>query len=213
MNYCPQCGHPLSPNQKFCPECGCDLSAQSELAKEYDTVCPDCGKVFKEIIPASCPNCGCPSTLFRREKKECDKKNDDGINVKRTLIAILFIGVLCGFGYFCYSLIQTYTYSNNNTSSGSSYQSNTTETVYSGSNGTKVIICDDGIAYINGRKGSWTQSYVRLGYDSHEFIKIRQNGMVSEGGIFRGKFYYGRSSERAIQENYPDGEPVSASRR
>ena len=91
-------------------------------------------------------------------------------------------------------------------------EASTTETIYKGTHGTTVVLCDDGIAYIDGRKGYWLQSYVRLGSESYEFIKIRQNGMVSEGGIFRGKFYYGRSSERAIQENYPDGEPVSASR-
>lgn len=92
-------------------------------------------------------------------------------------------------------------------------EASTTETVFEGSNGTTVILCDDGIAYINGRKGSWAQSYVRLGSDSHEFIKIRQNGMVSEGGIFRGKFYYGRDAEMAIKEDYPDGEPLTSTRR
>lgn len=101
-----------------------------------------------------------------------------------------------------------------NSSGSQAYTSvSTTETVYNGSNGTTVILCDDGIAYINGRKGSWAQSYVRLGSDSHEFIKIRQNGMVSEGGIFRGKFYYGRDAEMAIKEDYPDGEPLTSTRR
>lgn len=92
-------------------------------------------------------------------------------------------------------------------------EASTTETVYTGSQGTTVVLCDDGVAYIDGRKGYWMQSYVRLGSDSYEFIKIRQNGMVSEGGIFRGKFYYGRSSERAIQEDYPDGESLTSTRR
>lgn len=101
----------------------------------------------------------------------------------------------------------------NSSSSSSSYQSRTTETVYKGSRGTTIVLCDDGIAYIDGKKGSWTQSYVRLGSNSHEFIKIRQNGMVHEGGIFRDKFYYGRDSEMAIKENYPDGEPLTSTRR
>lgn len=92
-------------------------------------------------------------------------------------------------------------------------EASTTETVYKGSRGTTVVLCDDGVAYIDGRKGYWMQSYVRIGSDSYEFMKIRQNGMVSEGGIFRGKFYYGRNSEMAIQENYPDGEPLTSSRR
>lgn len=92
-------------------------------------------------------------------------------------------------------------------------EASTTETVYKGSRGTTVVLCDDGIAYIDGKKGSWAQSYVRLGSNSHEFIKIRLNGMVHEGGIFRGKFYYGRDSERAIKENYPDGEPLTSTRR
>lgn len=92
-------------------------------------------------------------------------------------------------------------------------EAGTTETVYKGSSGTTVVLCDDGIAYINGKKGSWTQSYVRLGSNSYEFIKIRQNGMVSEGGIFRGKFYYGRDAEMAIKEDYPDGEPLTSTRR
>ncbi|MBQ4508683.1 MAG: hypothetical protein II970_07290 [Paludibacteraceae bacterium] len=33
-------------------------------------VCPDCGKTFEEgNVPASCPNCGCPSSDFFKEKE------------------------------------------------------------------------------------------------------------------------------------------------
>ena len=94
-----------------------------------------------------------------------------------------------------------------------SIKDNTTKSVYKGSRGSEIIICDNGIAYIDGKKGSWTDSYVRLGSNSYEFIKIRQNGMVSEGGIFEGKFYYGRDAETAIKENYPNGESLTKTRR
>lgn len=31
-------------------------------------VCPDCGKTFEEgNVPASCPNCGCPSSVFQEK--------------------------------------------------------------------------------------------------------------------------------------------------
>lgn len=144
---------------------------------------------------------------------EMDNKEKKGIKkeyVTMLIVAVAIIVIAVVIGLYANSKsYESSAYS----SSGRSYQNNTTETVYKGSQGTTVVLCDDGVAYINGKKGNWLQSYVRLGSDSYEFIKIRQNGMVSEGGIFRGKFYYGRSSERAIQEDYPDGEPLTSSRR
>lgn len=211
MNYCPQCGHQLSQNQKFCPECGCNLSLQPKFANEYETVCPDCGKVFKETIPDACPNCGCPSSEFHHNEKENNEVAELGSEkIKQFLVLLVIISIVCGVGYVLYSSAPK---NSNNTSSSSSHQDYTTQTVYKGSSGNEIILYDDGRAYINGRRGSWTQSYVRLGSNSHEFIKIRQNGMISEGGIFKGKFYYGRNVEMAIKENYPDGEPVRSSRK
>lgn len=114
------------------------------------------------------------------------------------------------------ALFSTSTACTNSASSSSSSASsldNTTESVYKGARGTEVIICDNGIAYIDGTKGTWSRSYVNIGNRDHDYIQIDLNGYIQQGAICEGKFYYGRNAHFAVKEGYPDGEPLTQSRR
>lgn len=91
---------------------------------------------------------------------------------------------------------------------------NTTETVYKTSRGSEVIICDNGVAYIDGNKGTWRVSHVTIGNRSGlEFCKISLNGSIYQGAIFEGKYYFGRDAYQAIKDYYPDGQTYTRSRR
>ncbi len=146
--------------------------------------------------------------IHKRQYAKLENKK----KLRITCLVLLYIASV-NYGVGVVGNIISLANGSNNSSAYETIQDNTTESVYRGSRGTEVIICDNGIAYIDGKRGSWTDSYVRLGSNSHEFIKIRQNGMISEGGIFEGKFYYGRNAEMAIKENYPNGESLTKTRR
>ena len=36
LNYCPNCGTKIEPNQKFCPSCGCPLQESNEIEKNKE---------------------------------------------------------------------------------------------------------------------------------------------------------------------------------
>lgn len=55
MEYCKECGHKVSEDDKFCLECG--TPTQQEQVKESNTVCLHCGEDLKEDN-AFCPECG-----------------------------------------------------------------------------------------------------------------------------------------------------------
>lgn len=103
--------------------------------------------------------------------------------------------------------------SSSSSESSSVVEDNTTETVYQGSRGSEIRLCDNGIAYINGTKGTWRKASVTIGNTSHDYIQIDQNGYIEQGAICEGKFYYGRNAHFAVKEGYPDGESLTRSRR
>lgn len=113
MNYCPQCGSPLtSQNIKFCPECGCNLKALQRV----DMECPDCGMVFdRQAIPNECPSCGCPSERFKvheddaeinaelittPENEQPENEQPKKTSIKPVLITLLFVIAGCLFIYY-----------------------------------------------------------------------------------------------------------------
>lgn len=104
MNYCPQCGTPLTSQKiKFCPECGCNLKALQRV----DMECPDCGMVFdRQAIPNECPTCGCPSERFKvheddaeinaelittPENEQPENEQPKKTSIKPFLITLLFV--------------------------------------------------------------------------------------------------------------------------
>lgn len=228
MNYCPQCGSPLtSENIKFCPECGCNLKALQRV----DMECPDCGMVFdRQAIPNECPTCGCPSERFKvheddaeinaelittPENEQPENEQPKKVSIKPFLITLLFVIVGCLFIYYAGQpkegrIIGPTTLVENEEQAA---EERTSETVYQGSEGTEIIICDNGIAYLNGTKGTWRKSSVTIGNSSHNYIQINQNGLFSQGAICEGKFYYGFDAHTAVKEGWPDGEPLTRSRR
>ena len=108
MNYCPQCGTPLtSENIKFCPECGCNLKALQRV----DMECPDCGMVFdRQTIPNECPTCGCPSERFKVHEDDAEinaelittpeNEQPKKVSIKPFLITLLFVIAGCLFIYY-----------------------------------------------------------------------------------------------------------------
>ena len=116
MNYCPQCGSPLSSQKiKFCPECGCNLKALQRV----DMECPNCGMVFdRQAIPNECPTCGCPSERFKvheddaeinaeliatPEDEQPENEQPKKTSIKPVLITLLFVIVGCLSIYYATS--------------------------------------------------------------------------------------------------------------
>lgn len=127
---------------------------------------------------------------------------------------VLWMCVLMVFGiHSCINKSDSSNQMSNSSSTTSSVIDNTKESVYKGSYGTEVIICDNGIAYIDGTKGTWTKSSVTIGNRSHSYIQIDLNGYIEQGAICEDKFYYGRNAHFAVKEGWPDGEPLTKSRR
>ena len=113
MNYCPQCGTPLTSQKiKFCPECGCNLKALQRV----DMECPNCGMVFdRQAIPNECPTCGCPSERFKvheddaeinaelittPEDEQPENEQPKKTSIKPFLITLLFVIAGCLFIYY-----------------------------------------------------------------------------------------------------------------
>lgn len=218
---CPDCKTKIKDENSDCPNCGCPSSlfkevqipqkytSELEQTNDQDVICPDCGLVMEKPIPAECPSCGCPSNRFKLHAEEVSiiEKNNTLIKKISIGIIILILGFLC-FAYFP-NLERT----KSESVIASTEVDNTTETVYKGSRGTEVILCDNGIAYLDGTKGTWRKSSVTIGNRSHDYIQIDQNGYIQQGAICEGKFYYGRNAHFAVKEGWPDGEPMTKSRR
>lgn len=108
MNYCPQCGTPLTSQKiKFCPECGCNLKALQRV----DMECPNCGMVFdRQAIPNDCPTCGCPSERFKVHEDDAEinaelittpeNEQPKKVSIKPFLITLLFVIAGCLFIYY-----------------------------------------------------------------------------------------------------------------
>ena len=107
---CPDCNSVITNEDSDCPVCGCPSNmfikrAKTKFVHGEKLECPDCGKVFAEIIPTDCPNCGCPSEKF---KKHEEKKNPQTPSTQkkssypRILIFLFIVGAI-GYLYWEYN--------------------------------------------------------------------------------------------------------------
>ena len=112
---CPDCNTIITSANEDCPICGCPSNmfiqrAKNKFVRGEMLECPDCGKVFHEIIPADCPNCGCPSDKFKQYKERKIFKNSSTQN-KSVFSAVILVmsiaGIMGIIGYFIYYKIQT----------------------------------------------------------------------------------------------------------
>lgn len=58
--------------------------------------CPDCGFTFQEgEVPASCPNCGCPSEFFKQHTENIEINNTPEKEQKKGNLILFLIITLC----------------------------------------------------------------------------------------------------------------------
>lgn len=111
---CPDCNSVIADESSDCSICGCPSNlfikrAKTKFVYGEKLECPDCGKVFTEIIPAECPNCGCPSDKFKQHIEENTHQNSSTQNknaFSAIFITLFIVGILGGFGYLAYSKVQ-----------------------------------------------------------------------------------------------------------
>jgi len=79
----------------------------NQPAKGYKVICPDCGAVFEDTVPAECPNCACPSEQFKRQGKEISQS--PSARGKNSIIGVIFIVLIIGAigGFTFYKIAST----------------------------------------------------------------------------------------------------------
>ena len=104
---CPDCNSVITNEDSDCPICGCPSNmfikrAKVKFVHGEKLECPDCVKVFAEIIPADCPNCGCPSEKFKihEERVPQAQSTKKRRSLRGILIMIFIIGAIGGFSYY-----------------------------------------------------------------------------------------------------------------
>lgn len=197
------------------------------IMKKY--ICMGCKSEYYEgNVPDKCPTCGCDAKFFKAQKIANDRDGGLGKDFKQkitnignfcighiiglNLCALFIIFMVLGI-YVDYRLCHPRISSTPTPTQQTENTPKTTESVYTGSDGTEVVICDNGIAYINENKGTWHNASVKIGNTDYSYIEISLNGMVEQGAICDGKYYYGRNAYWAIKEGFPDGEPLTKTRR